>query len=153
MSRCSYTWKEWDEEKGEYIEGQCPEKIWLGSEEYCIFYDPSLDKDTELFEQKLKEKLVKKDFNFRGYFFPEWAIFENIEFEEAVDFYEATFQKDAAFYEATFQSANFSGATSGRGSSTTWSTHPLTSMQVTASITIKVVFWITILLSYRISTS
>ncbi|KYK27827.1 MAG: hypothetical protein AYK19_21195 [Theionarchaea archaeon DG-70-1] len=71
MSRCSYTWKEWDEETGEYIEGQCPEKIWLGSEEYCIFHDPSLDKDTELFEQKLKEKLVKKDFNFRGYFFPE----------------------------------------------------------------------------------
>jgi len=70
-----------------------------------------LDKDTELFEQKLKEKLVKKDFNFRGYFFPEWAIFENIEFEEAVDFSGATFQKDAAFYEATFQSANFSGAT------------------------------------------
>jgi len=35
-----------------------------------------LDKDTELFEQKLKEKLVKKDFNFRGYFFPEWAIFD-----------------------------------------------------------------------------
>ena len=33
--------------------------------------DPSPERDTELFRQKLKEKLDKKDYVFSGYFFPE----------------------------------------------------------------------------------
>jgi len=104
MRRCSYTWEGWDKER------QCPEETWSGSEKYCIFHDPSLEKDTELFEQKLKEKLVKKDYNFRGYCFPEWTNFVSIEFEEYADFIDAAFQKGANFSGAAFQHAGFSGA-------------------------------------------
>ena len=43
MGRCSYTWKELDQEK------RCQKETWEGSDEYCIFHDPSPEKDVDLF--------------------------------------------------------------------------------------------------------
>ncbi|MBU7047531.1 MAG: pentapeptide repeat-containing protein [Theionarchaea archaeon] len=105
MSRCSYTWEYGAKRK------KCPEKIWPGSKEYCIFHDPSPEKDSELFRKKLKEKLEMKDYVFRGYYFPAKIVFSNFKFKERVDFNGATFQKDAYFSGPTFQYADFSGAT------------------------------------------
>ncbi len=106
MNRCLYTWEEYG-----YIEGRCPEEIWSGSEEYCIFHDPSLDKDVELFEKKLKDKLGKKDYFFREYCFPETADLTSTRFEGNADFEKATFQ-DADFSEVIFQgNANFNKTT------------------------------------------
>ena len=65
MEKCSYTWSVW----------RCPEPTWKGSKKYCIFHDPSPEKDIELFKQKLKEKLDKKDYGFVGYCFPEEVNF------------------------------------------------------------------------------
>lgn len=105
MSRCSYTWEY------RYKKKQCPEEIWSGSEEYCIFHDRSEKRNIELFKQKLKEKLNKKDYRFGGYCFPEEVDFSNWKFEEYTDFMGAIFQKDADFSFATFQkNADFSGA-------------------------------------------
>ncbi|MBU7025489.1 MAG: pentapeptide repeat-containing protein [Theionarchaea archaeon] len=101
MGKCSYT--AWHELK-------CPEPTWKGSEEYCIFHDPSLEKDIELFKQKLIEKLSKKDYEFRGYYFPKEVDFSYRGFEEDANFSEATFQ-NAEFEGATFQNANFNRAT------------------------------------------
>lgn len=120
MGNCSYTWEELDEEKGGLVEKRCPEEIWKGSDKFCIFHDPSPEKDTELFQQKLKEKLSKKNYNFAGNCFPEEADFGNIEFKDNAHFGEATFlgvyfggatfQGDADFSGATFQDAEFGEA-------------------------------------------
>ncbi len=66
-----------------------------------------------MFKQKLEEKLEKKDFNFRGYCFPEAINFYDIEFVEYANFIGASFknanfngvvfQKDAVFAGASFQ--------------------------------------------------
>ena len=102
MGKCSYTRYKW----------KCPEPTWRGSEKYCIFHDRSEEKDLELFKQKLKEKLDKKDYKFRGYCFPEEEDFSNWEFEEYADFNGAIFQKDANFKGAIFQKdAEFRQAT------------------------------------------
>ncbi|KYK34291.1 MAG: hypothetical protein AYK18_14330 [Theionarchaea archaeon DG-70] len=112
MKICSYTWQEWNEEEGKYVEKQCPEEIWKTNKRLCIFHDPSQDKDIKLFKQKMEEKLAKKDYNFRGYFFPELWNFENFQFCENVSFDGATFQKDVDFHGVTFQEkASFDGAT------------------------------------------
>ncbi|MGD2251182.1 MAG: pentapeptide repeat-containing protein [Candidatus Methanofastidiosia archaeon] len=140
MGRCSYTWKEWDSEKGEYVEKQCQKETWEGSDEFCIFHDPSPDKDVDLFRKKLEEQMESetKKYNFIGYYFPgSWdfssqefeidanfsgAIFQNADFRGATfqdaNFEKATFQ-DANFREATFQDANFWEATF-RGTADFW---------------------------------
>jgi hypothetical protein len=97
MSRCSYIWA--GSERDENKRNQCSEEIWEGSHEFCIFHDPSKEKDVKLFNQKLQEKLDKKDYNFRGYHFP-----------EDVDFSGKNFEKDVYFTGANFQEVNFSGA-------------------------------------------
>jgi uncharacterized protein YjbI with pentapeptide repeats len=111
MGRCSYTWEEWDEEKSDFVRRRCLEETWSRSEKFCIFHDPSPDKDGEQFEEKLREKLAGKDYFFDGYFFPE-IDFRNEVFEGKVFFNNATFQDAALFIGATFQeNADFSGAT------------------------------------------
>ena len=90
---------------------QCPEETWEGSEEYCIFHDPSPEKDAGLFRQKLEKKLEKKDLNFRGYCFPEFIDFEDTEFEGLAGFRGANFRKGADFNGANFRKgADFNGA-------------------------------------------
>ncbi|MBU7026940.1 MAG: pentapeptide repeat-containing protein [Theionarchaea archaeon] len=102
MGKCSYTWFLWT----------CPEPTWKGSKKYCIFHDRSEEKDIELFKQKLKEKLDKKDYEFTGYYFPEEVNFSHLKFEEDAYFSDATFQRNAYFSYATFKrNAYFIGAT------------------------------------------
>ena len=62
MGKCSYTWKEWDKEQGR-IERSCPHDTWEGSDEFCIFHDPSPYKDRDLFIEKLKEQMESEKEN------------------------------------------------------------------------------------------
>ena len=132
MARCSYTWPSYDKGKKEYTKSQCPREVWRRSKKYCIFHDVSKDKNIGLFRQKLNEKLENKNFDFKGYFFPEELKFSNMEFNNIADFTrntfqgdidftkttfkknvvfnEATFQKKAVFKEVTFQDASFDNA-------------------------------------------
>ena len=89
----------------------CQKKTWEGSDKFCIFHDPSPEKDIELFNKNLGEKLQNGDYNFQGYYFPGKAIFGYVNFQEDADFSGATFRGAADFEGATFQDADFSGAT------------------------------------------
>jgi uncharacterized protein YjbI with pentapeptide repeats len=113
MGTCSYTWKEWDSEKRVYVEKRCQEETWEGSDEFCIFHDPSPEKDVDLFKGKLEEQMKSETerHNFIGYYFPNNWDFSGKEFEIDVDFGEAAFQGTADFREATFQDTDFRGAT------------------------------------------
>lgn len=105
MGKCSYTWEEWDDEKGR-IERSCPHDTWEGSDEFCIFHDPSPDKDRNLFIEKLKEQMKSENekHSFIGYVFPEdWDYFKNYEFKINTCFEKSIFQENAYFTKATFQ--------------------------------------------------
>ena len=112
MSTCSHTWKEWDGEKGDWIKKGCQKEIWEGSDEFCIFHDPSPEKDVDLFKEKLEEQMESETerHNFIGYYFPENWDFSRKEFKINARFWGATFQGTAYFSEATFQDADFWGA-------------------------------------------
>jgi uncharacterized protein YjbI with pentapeptide repeats len=113
MGKCSYTWREWDSEESEFVGRRCSRETWEGSDEFCIFHDPSPNKDVDLFKEKLEEQLQSEAdrYCFIGYFFPKAGCdFENQEFAIDADFWGATFQ-DASFSKATFQDANFREAT------------------------------------------
>ena len=123
MSRCSYTWEEWDAEKKRLTKKQCQEKMWERSAEYCLFHDPSMEKSIELFREKIEEQLDDKNCNFIGYCFPKGWNFKNQHFDEYTDFRDAIFQGSVYFWGATFckdvefcritihKDADFSGAT------------------------------------------
>lgn len=106
MGKCAYTWEEWNEEKQEYTTRKCLEEIWEETQDFCIFHEPSPEKDTVLFEQKLREKLEKKDYNFRGCYFLENTDFSRENFEDAAFFDGATFQ-GASFDHAVFKMVSF----------------------------------------------
>ncbi len=108
MGMCSYTWKELDEEKGEFTRKRCPEERWEGSDKFCVFHDSSTDKDIEFFKQKMEGKT---DCNFRGYFFPGRWSFRNKKFRENSNFRGATFKGTSDFSGATFKNVDFRGAT------------------------------------------
>jgi uncharacterized protein YjbI with pentapeptide repeats len=129
MGECTYMWEEWDEEKQKYIIKKCSEEIWKKTQDFCIFHDPSPEKDPDLFEKKLKKKLKSKDYSFHGYYFLENIDFTNKNFEKAAFFDGVTFQNVsfdntnfnmvsfdkttfhvASFDETTFQNASFNGA-------------------------------------------
>jgi uncharacterized protein YjbI with pentapeptide repeats len=94
MGRCSYTWEELDGEK------QCSRNTLEDSDKYCIFHDPSPDKNRDLFKEKLKEQMKSKieKNKFIGYYFP-----------EDVDFFGQKFKTDADFRGATFHDIDFEG--------------------------------------------
>jgi len=112
MGMCSYTWKERDPGKG-WIEKRCQKETWGDSDEFCIFHDPSPEKDVDLFKEKLEEQMKSETerHNFVGYYFPVNWDFSGKEFEITADFSRATFQGTAYFIGATFQDADFSRAT------------------------------------------
>ena len=112
MGRCSYAWPNWDAERFEQAVLQCHKETWEGSDKYCIFHDPSPDKDVDLFKEKLEEQMQTgtEYHDFRGCYFPENWDFSGQEFKDA-DFEKATFQGDASFWGATFQNADFRGVT------------------------------------------
>jgi uncharacterized protein YjbI with pentapeptide repeats len=116
MGKCSYTWEEWDFKKGELVEKQCPRETWEGSDEYCIFHDPSPEKDVDLFKENLEEQLQSETdrYCFVGYFFPKEWDFSGKEFRFYTYFDGATFRKNASFSKATFnKKVDFSKATFG----------------------------------------
>jgi hypothetical protein len=99
MGKCSYTWKEQNQRK------RCLEETWGTSDKFCIFHDFSLEKDVDLFKEKLEEQMESETekHNFIGYYFPENWDFSWKEFKIDADFTGATFQGTANFAEATFQ--------------------------------------------------
>lgn len=118
-------WREWDKEKGKHVEKCCREETWKGSDEFCIFHDPSPDKNVNLFKKAIEKQMQSETgkYDFVGYCFPdEWrfcgekfeddadfreTVFQNVEFERAifkdVKFSRATFKGDADFKETVFQ--------------------------------------------------
>ncbi|MBU7016647.1 MAG: pentapeptide repeat-containing protein [Theionarchaea archaeon] len=99
MGTCSYRQEEWHLE--------CQKEIWGGSGEFCIFHDPSPEKNVDLFKEKLEEQMKSetREQNFIGYYFP-----KNWDFLDA-DFSRTPFQGTATFFGAAFQKADFRGAT------------------------------------------
>ena len=107
MARTQCQYKSWD---GTRI---CRESVWQGSAEgFCIFHDPSKEKNINLFKRKLARKIKREDYNFRGYYFPESVDFADHVFAMDVDFEEAIFSSSTNFSNCTFsQRLNFAGTT------------------------------------------
>ena len=107
MARTECQYKSWDGTK------VCREPVWQGSlEGFCIFHDPSKEKNINLFRKKLARKLRREDYSFRGYYFPESADFADHIFAKDVDFEEAIFSSSANFSNCTFSGRlNFAGTT------------------------------------------
>ncbi|MEK6299939.1 MAG: pentapeptide repeat-containing protein [Acidobacteriota bacterium] len=77
---------------------------------YCVLHYPGKEKSAD-FKAALDTKLIKKDFDFRGVWFPDEVDFKGFEFSAAADFRYATFSKPANFSSATFRGkADFSWA-------------------------------------------
>jgi|GEM_PF-1274087 len=78
---------------------------------YCVLHYPLEDKKEE-FNQVLKQKIDKSDFNLCGVWFPETVDFTGFTFETEVDLYESFFYKTPLFNRVVFhKSVNFSSAT------------------------------------------
>ncbi len=79
---------------------------------YCVLHLPTNDK-VGAFNEALKAKIDAKDFDFRGVWFPDDALFREFRFDSSADFSGATFTGSAEFQlaefdeEATFASAEF----------------------------------------------
>ena len=56
MGKCSCSWIE-NDNLGGFFPVECSEEIWEGSKTYCIFHDPSRDKDIRLFKKKLDKNI------------------------------------------------------------------------------------------------
>ncbi|MGC1121895.1 MAG: pentapeptide repeat-containing protein [Candidatus Methanofastidiosia archaeon] len=110
MKSCCYTWKQWDDKNNEYVEKSCPEEVWHQSRKYCIFHDPSKQKNAELFKQGISDKIAKGDFNFWGYRFHVNIEFVKQEFHDSVYFDKSAFYGIANFDEAEFQTVSFNDA-------------------------------------------
>lgn len=77
---------------------------------YCIFHEK--EKDNQLFEERIKEKVEKGDYDFTGYYFPSRADLRGIVFNGRACFSGAIFGSEAYFNRVTFTNdAIFSGAT------------------------------------------
>ena len=111
MGRCSYTWVEQDKEKKEYVKKYCQKETWKGSDEFCIFHDPSPEKDVDLFKEMLEKQIQSETIrhNFIGYHFPREWNFSSKKFRIDAHFERATFQGYADFREAGFLDAHFEG--------------------------------------------
>lgn len=82
-----------------------------GGKKYCVLHFPGGGKSAE-FGEAVRRKLGKKDFNFRGVWFPDEVVLLKIAFDAPADFMEATFDAGADFDSAVFGSAAyFSNAT------------------------------------------
>jgi uncharacterized protein YjbI with pentapeptide repeats/flagellin-specific chaperone FliS len=78
---------------------------------YCVLHYPRKEKVDD-FRVAFNKKLLDKDFNFQGVYFPEEVNFNSIEFNDAANFLEAIFNAEANFLETIFNAeANFHEAT------------------------------------------
>jgi hypothetical protein len=73
---------------------------------YCVLHYPGKEKSAD-FKTALDSKVNRRDFNFRGVWFPEQVSFSGFEFSEAADFRSATFSAAADFTSATFKAAAY----------------------------------------------
>ncbi len=107
MDRTQCQYKSWD---GTRI---CSEPVYQGSTGgFCIFHDPSKEKNLNQFRKKLATKLKREDYNFRGYYFPESVDFADHIFAKDVDLEEAIFSSTVNFSNCTFSKrVNFAGTT------------------------------------------
>jgi hypothetical protein len=71
----------------------------------CILHSLKPEKDKYLFDQTLKDKLARQDFDFRGVFFPGSVSFAQRKFTDPVSFQSAHFARWADFHEAEFSAA------------------------------------------------
>ena len=102
----------------EYVRSACQGEPFFKEHEgrrFCVLHYPDKDK-LEDFRAALKRKRRKKDYNFRGVWFPEEKNFEKFEFSTDADYDNATFSAKfsakADFSCATFSTdADFSYAT------------------------------------------
>jgi len=90
---------------------ECPEPPLGDSEKgYCIFHEPSKDKDIKKFQEGIKEKIGRKDYDFTGYWFPEHTttfLFSHHNFKKDASFQEATFKGEVDFVATTFEGKAF----------------------------------------------
>lgn len=93
----------------------CNRKAWKKFE-YCIFHEPSKDKDADLFWNGIDRMMKKKDYNFGGFYFiprkgEDFIDLREIEFYGTfnISFSKAEFYKDVAFNFCIFNgNVNFS---------------------------------------------
>jgi hypothetical protein len=121
--------------KYSWEDAYCKESPWEPDPEgLCILHSLKPDKDKDLFDQALKEKLAREDFDFKEIRFPHpvsfakqkftkpanfqgakfvgWADFREAEFTETADFSFARFAQAALFEKARFsQQVHFQGTT------------------------------------------
>jgi uncharacterized protein YjbI with pentapeptide repeats len=89
------------------VEGEnaCKEKSSPDSESgYCILHERDQFKNTLLFAERIEKKLERKDYNFRGVYFPRQMsnLFREIVFEKKADFSNAVFTCKCDFQGAVF---------------------------------------------------
>src|SRR5215510_13201873 len=78
------------------------------SKRYCVLHFPGNNKSAD-FEKAFQNKLDRKDFNFRGVWFPGERSFTNFTFSSKADFRRATFGARVTFDESSFSAeADFS---------------------------------------------
>ena len=75
--------------------------------QYCVLHFPSADKDLALFQKAIDNKLTKRDFNFRGVWFPTDLRFTRAEFSTKADFVDAVFYGTVGFHKANFVKAAY----------------------------------------------
>jgi hypothetical protein len=68
---------------------------------YCVLHFPEETKSVD-FKEALRRKLNKKDFDFRGVWFPDELSFGSFEFTSEADFNRATFNADVHYEGARF---------------------------------------------------
>lgn len=84
----------------------CENPPWTDDPEgLCILHSLKPEKNKTLFDQTLKEKLARHDFDFRGVFFPGPVSFAQQNFNQATRFQKAQFGGWADFREAEFSAA------------------------------------------------
>jgi len=86
---------------------KCGEEVWDKSKNgYCIFHEPGKEKDVELFDRGIIQKLGNEDYIFIGYAFPgDTGYFIEHKFEKSARFDFAIFLGDRT----SFGGAEFSG--------------------------------------------
>jgi hypothetical protein len=81
----------------------------LKGRRYCVLHYPGKEKRAD-FKAALDSKLNRKDFDFRGVWFPDEVDFNGFEFSSVANFRYATFRSAANFSYAQFEDADFSFA-------------------------------------------
>src|SRR5437762_1047167 len=74
----------------------------LEDKRYCVLHLPETGKQAD-FEPAVQQKLNRKDFNFRGVWFPNDVSFRGFDFSGPVDFSGARFSASSSFIAATFR--------------------------------------------------